>query len=382
MISKLITGIIIAGTIQGFVFAIAYLFSKKYKGTNTFYLAALIFAFSYNNLQFLLPDTGMISGRRMYETFYIPVGSLIPVFVYFYVLVFLNPSKKIKKKLRLLFVPFFVFLFFIAIPFKIEAIQGITKERYSTYRFLNGIQSSFSLLYTLVLLLISFITVVRFKKNTSQKRRLKITPSDTELTWLQNTLLILFVLTCFWAFALITFFSDPKLQFYFRFLWLGLSFAIYYLGHFGIYKYGITKDRKKIREATHRSASYSIEEKPKQEKSTSQNEHIVTIKTILIQEKRYLDSNLSLETLADELQLSKSYLSRIINHELGTSFSEYINSLRVEEAKTHLRNPEFSRYTVVAIGLEAGFNSKTTFNNAFKKFTGLTPSQFRKNPTN
>lgn len=377
MIAKIITSIIFAGTIQGFVFGFVYLFSKKYKGIHTFYLTALIIAFSYNNLQFVLSDAGIISGRRMYETFYIPVGSLIPVFVYFYVLVFLDPSRKIEKILKLLYIPFFIFLSLIAIPYKIEAILGTLEPHYTTYRFLNGIQSSFSLLYTLALILISFITVVRFKKKNLQEQHLKIVPSDLELKWLQNTLFILFVLTCFWAFALINFFSDPKLEFYFRFLWLGLSFVIYYLGHFGIYKYGITKDRKKIREATHRSVSYAIQEKTK-----PKNDHIAVLKTILIDEKRFLNPTLSLEMLAKELQLSKSHLSRIINTELGTSFSEYINSLRVEEAKMHLQNPEFSKYTVVAIGLEAGFSSKTTFNNAFKKFTGFTPSQYRKTVTN
>ena len=70
----------------------------------------------------------------------------------------------------------------------------------------------------------------------------------------------------------------------------------------------------------------------------------------------------------------------LVNKFSGKNFSDYINSLRVEEAKRCLRNPGFEAYTMVAIGLECGFNSKSTFYTAFKKFTGQTPTSFRKSP--
>jgi AraC-like DNA-binding protein len=97
----------------------------------------------------------------------------------------------------------------------------------------------------------------------------------------------------------------------------------------------------------------------------------------LIEDRRFLDSSISLEIIADELNISKGHLSRIINNELSVSFSDYLNNLRVEEAKLYLQNVDFSKYTLVSIGLEAGFNSKSTFNSTFKKFTGLTPSEFK-----
>jgi len=56
--------------------------------------------------------------------------------------------------------------------------------------------------------------------------------------------------------------------------------------------------------------------------------------------------------------------------------------LRVEEAKLYLTDTDFSNYTLVAIGLEAGFNSKSAFNNSFKKITGQTPSQFKQRHIN
>ena len=76
--------------------------------------------------------------------------------------------------------------------------------------------------------------------------------------------------------------------------------------------------------------------------------------------------------------MSVSSLSKTINDESGFSFSDYINSLRVEKAKQLLASEDFKEYTILSIGLECGFNSKSTFYLAFKKFTNTTPTDFRK----
>jgi len=68
----------------------------------------------------------------------------------------------------------------------------------------------------------------------------------------------------------------------------------------------------------------------------------------------------------------------LVNQFSEKNFSDYINSLRVDEAKKLLKNADFEAYTIVAIGLECGFNSKSTFYTAFKKFTGQTPTAYRK----
>ncbi|MFA8436978.1 MAG: helix-turn-helix domain-containing protein, partial [Marinifilaceae bacterium] len=68
----------------------------------------------------------------------------------------------------------------------------------------------------------------------------------------------------------------------------------------------------------------------------------------------------------------------IINQGHGLNFNDYINQFRVEEFKRLLQDPQFSKETLLAVAFEAGFNSKTTFNTAFKKFTGMTPSEYRR----
>ena len=67
---------------------------------------------------------------------------------------------------------------------------------------------------------------------------------------------------------------------------------------------------------------------------------------------------------------------------MDTSFTNYVHSFRIKEAKTYLSNPEFSSYTMVSIGLEAGFNSRSAFFDVFKKETGKTPLQYKKDQLN
>ncbi len=94
-------------------------------------------------------------------------------------------------------------------------------------------------------------------------------------------------------------------------------------------------------------------------------------------QKAFLDPNLSLQTSSEHLNISVGYLSQIINTLGGVNFSEFINVYRINEAKRLLLNRQFANYTIAAIGLEAGFNSKSAFYTAFKKHTGETPSEYR-----
>ena len=104
---------------------------------------------------------------------------------------------------------------------------------------------------------------------------------------------------------------------------------------------------------------------------------IIEYNNYIKKNKRFLDPTFSLERLSSEMGISTSKLSHLINQESGYNFPDYINLLRVEKAKKYLIKSDYSAYTIVAIGLECGFNSKSTFYSAFKKFTNVTPSEFK-----
>jgi len=97
----------------------------------------------------------------------------------------------------------------------------------------------------------------------------------------------------------------------------------------------------------------------------------------MTEEKPYFEGDLTLQKLADRLSISPHHLSQIINDKIGQNFFDFINSYRIEEAKKLLLDPRGELLTILAISEETGFNSKSSFNNAFKKYTGQTPSQFK-----
>ena len=106
--------------------------------------------------------------------------------------------------------------------------------------------------------------------------------------------------------------------------------------------------------------------------------HAERLLQILEGDRLYVDPGLTLERLAQAMNVSPRTLSQVLNSRLGKSFSEVVNSYRVQEVKRLLVDPERRDESILDLSLQAGFNSKSTFNEVFKKLTGLTPSEYRR----
>ncbi len=94
----------------------------------------------------------------------------------------------------------------------------------------------------------------------------------------------------------------------------------------------------------------------------------------VMEENSYLNPDIDASTLAQELGISVHYLSQVFSQEMQTTFYSYINDARIEAAKEALKN---SQNTVLEIALSVGFNTRSSFYNAFKKNTGMTPSKYK-----
>lgn len=95
-------------------------------------------------------------------------------------------------------------------------------------------------------------------------------------------------------------------------------------------------------------------------------------------EKPFLDPQVSITDLSEKLSVPTKHLSQVINQSFNRSFFDFINSYRVQEVQHILKNSKDDKLTVLEAMYEAGFNSKSSFNTAFKKETGQTPTEFRK----
>jgi AraC-like DNA-binding protein len=100
--------------------------------------------------------------------------------------------------------------------------------------------------------------------------------------------------------------------------------------------------------------------------------------TLLKTEKSFLDPEVSIADLSEKLSVSTKHLSQVINQSFNKSFFDLINTYRVQEVQQTLKESKDDKITVLEVMYEAGFNSKSSFNTAFKKETGLTPTEFRK----
>ncbi|MBN1187621.1 MAG: AraC family transcriptional regulator [Bacteroidales bacterium] len=109
---------------------------------------------------------------------------------------------------------------------------------------------------------------------------------------------------------------------------------------------------------------------------TQKNEMISKLIDLLEKERIYRDYNLNIDELAEKLKTNRSYLSQTINEYFKQNFNSMVNEYRIKEARQLLTSKEFKHLSIEGIARQVGFNSKSSFNTAFKNFTGLTPSYY------
>jgi len=105
----------------------------------------------------------------------------------------------------------------------------------------------------------------------------------------------------------------------------------------------------------------------------------IWLKKVVKENRYYLDSELSLSSLAEKLELTTHELSRILNTVLKKSFNDFINEYRVQEAARKMQDLAYDHITLLGIAFESGFNSQSTFSRIFKQITRKSPVEYKKN---
>lgn len=109
------------------------------------------------------------------------------------------------------------------------------------------------------------------------------------------------------------------------------------------------------------------------------NEELLKLKDYMVDKKPFLNPSLTIQDISREIGIPTRELSVLINHQLGQHFYDFVNTYRIENAMDILKDTTKSKVTILEILYEVGFNSKSSFNTAFKKHTGNTPTEYRKN---
>ncbi len=135
-----------------------------------------------------------------------------------------------------------------------------------------------------------------------------------------------------------------------------------------------------VEEIEEKTANTEIVRTNKQGLSNERIDEIARKIIVLMEsEKLFQEPELTLQQLAAKLEVPTYQVSLTLNEGMKKNFYDLVNGYRVEEAKRLLTDEKNKNYTILSVGFEAGFNSKTTFNTVFKKFTQLTPTEFRNN---
>ncbi|WP_394777072.1 helix-turn-helix domain-containing protein [Flavobacterium sp.] len=119
----------------------------------------------------------------------------------------------------------------------------------------------------------------------------------------------------------------------------------------------------------------------KSQETNVQNElissQISTLKQYMSQKEPYLDPSLTIQELANQIDVPVRDLSVLINHHMDQHFFDFVNEYRIQKAMNILKDQSKSQLTVLEILYEVGFNSKSSFNTSFKKYTNQTPTAYR-----
>ncbi len=296
---------------------------------------------------------------------------LLGPLVFFYFRAITKAEKEFSKLDFLHFVPFVIFVIVLPLLW-----GNILNQRQIDYGMLSVFDhrqkiiapTAFLYSYIFIAQFLSFVAYLVFSflliKDYSQQIRQEYAQIDTKVKWLRLFILSFIMMFVFTAVFLFLLLKTDVYRRYMDYLYIipaGLLF--YAIGYFLIDENWVALDQKR----------------PKYANSTFDQDkrldYVEKLETLIQEESLYLNPNIRLRDLAKRMDISSHHLSQLLNQHYHTSFFDYVNKYRIEKAKELIqKHPE---RILMHIAFDSGFNNKTSFVNAFKKFEKTTPSRFK-----
>ncbi len=367
--------VILLGVVQGIMLFITSLFRK---GRKEKFKAALFFLLTCIILEIFLNRTGYMYFTIQLVDFSEPFQFAIPPLIYLLVLS-IDPQVELKKW-GWHFIPFVTYaLFFIPFylaptEYKAEIyyyVHHITEWKTTGhYELLNKLgnirrfQMFFWYFQMIIYLVLSFQKLGHFYKNP------KPGVSKLEVNWWFVFNIIISVLILVTLVVKMTYVRDFGDHIIASFL-TGIIYcsSLTELLRPSAMHYPIAQPNETSGELP-KTITSGIKEEKKVEIQQK-------LQALMNDRKLFMDSLISVGKLAKLAGEPAYIVSQVINEKMEASFYDWIAQYRVEEAKRLMTDPKTSQYTVEQIAEEVGYNSKSAFNKAFKKFTGKTPSEFK-----
>ncbi len=362
------------GAFQGIFLFLLLLFNKRGNKSANIFLALFVLVFSLRLIEIVAFWSRHLINFPFLFALTHPLVYLFGPLLYFYARFLLNDNGSFSVKNYLFHLLPFTLHFFAYLPFyfldpqiKIKMIErlytAISNEPRIELVIIYLLQIPHLLIYTL-------LTNSLVKSYDSKLKNHFSTIQRVNLKWLQQLLVAFAVFTIAWmSYGMLSGFGAT---YYFAadyILTIGMAVVVYSIVIKSFFNPEIYSQLNTIRS------------NGKYEKSTL-TESLATkieadIQKLMGEEKPYLNSSIKLNEFANLLDAHPHHVSQILNEKFELTFYDFINKHRVDEFKRKLNEPDNKDYTLLALAFEAGFNNKTSFNNAVKKFTGKTPVQFK-----
>lgn len=341
------------------------------------FLAAIIFCFAWYQLEFLMVRSrGDIGIYLIYGTRY---GSwlLFGPLLWLYINTYFSGEDRLSWKVVIHFIPFIVFVLIIpllnlelltwrSVDYGMLTVFDSWNNRPITLpQYLYGSIFFVQFLHVLGYMIASTIFITRVEKDLKQQYS---NLDEVAIKWHKVFLgASAFVLLCVSFIILYQFFSQDYRRMADYFYVIPMSFTLYLLHYYAI-KYPNLIFKNSVVEPLEKYEKSSLG-------TSASSEYAEKLKALIESRKLYLQRELGLSDLAREMGVSTHHLSQSINEILNLNFYELINQYRVEEAKSKIK--EEADKPLLQVAYEVGFNNKASFNNAFKKHAGMTPSKYR-----
>lgn len=369
--------IIWAAIFQGLFLSVLYFTSKTHNSFSNKILALFLIALLQEAVNLFLPLESF-AGYELGHYFSLPESKLfLPALFLHYVLLKIDLAKKYKLFLKSMYVVAFLFLLLTFINVLLFAVSGKSLQDYLDASFIADVymaQQTVACVLCIIILIISPIELYRYQQAA------KIRMSDMSLmqiNWLWQFVISMMLVTSLWAIEVIRILiggiGTSNIAYS---AWVVLFLFIYYASYKAfVHKdlFGIPEERINPVEAE------SIESNISSAVVLSDDltQMFSTIESIMIEQKLFLNSNLTIYELAKAAKISSRKISQSINQVKSQNFSEWVNSYRIEKAKGLLQEISSSNYTIEGIGYDSGFNSRSAMYLAFKKITGQSPGDFK-----
>jgi AraC-like DNA-binding protein len=363
--------VIASGAVQGLFLALIHITGRNRKRTSNKILSALLVVLSISILHSLLGSPVFDSPYKIREPFILLIGPLLSFYIYDLTGIRKHTWKDILHALP------FILLMLLLMP-----IWTRKASPYTDFLFTHGLTIS-KIIWTLIVLQYGYywwnILAVLKKHRIAVESEFSDLEGKT-LSWLHIFLHIFGGFLLLLVFTLVITFHTNNYDLVDTIVCLGLSTAIFVLGYCGLSQDEIFSSIPSHHE------EYQ-EEKFQASLPSKSGEHIVKQNKELLHKlqahlettKPYLYEALTLTELARQIGMTRNQLSFLINSAYGENFYAFINNFRVEEVKRLIADPKNKNFTILSLADEAGFPSKSSFQAIFKKFTGLTPTEYRKN---